>query len=321
MKKAIIYGLGQRYQMFNSWIRKEVVNEYEIVAVSDRQKPTIAINDLFIEPQKIGAIDFDTIIITSDRYFTEISGEIQNKYGIADNKIISMECLIEDIYNRKLHADLFAGKYGVEVGGPSSVFAKNIYNVCKSCDGVNYNENTVWWEKDNDRYFYEDKELGKVIISDATDLSAIKDEKYDFCISSNNLEHIANPIKALKEQYRIVKVGGILLVIVPMKETCFDHNREYTSFEHLMEDYSNDISERDLTHLDEILQKHDISMDLGCVGGMDEFKSRALKNYENRCLHHHVFSKEVLISIFEYLNITIIDCGETDWIYYIIGSK
>ena len=321
MKKAIIYGLGQRYQVFNSWLRKEVGNDYEIIAASDRQRPAVSIDDLFIEPQKIVTIDFDIIIITSDRFFTEISEEIQSKYGITDNKIMSMEHLIEDVYNRKFHTDLFVGKYGVEVGGPSDLFTGNIYDVCRNCDGINYNENTVWWEKDNDRYFYEDKELGTVIISDATDLSAIKDDKYDFCISSNNLEHIANPIKALKEQYRIVKKGGLLLVIVPMKDKCFDHNREFTTFEHLLEDYTNDISERDLTHLDEILQKHDISMDLGCVGGMDEFKKRSLKNYENRCLHHHVFSKEVLESIFKYLNVNIIDCGELDWIYYIIGSK
>ncbi len=79
-------------------------------------------------------------------------------------------------------------------------------------------------------------------------MSIIDKNSYDFLLSSNNLEHIANPLRALKEFYRILKPGGILLITVPVKEKNFDHNRQYTSFEHILLDYIKNTQEDDLTH-------------------------------------------------------------------------
>ena len=70
----------------------------------------------------------------------------------------------------------------------------------------------------------------------------------------------------------------------------FDHRREPTEVAHLLEDYERNTLEDDLTHLPEILQKHDLSMDSG-VGTTEEFHLRSLNNFENRCLHHHVFDE------------------------------
>lgn len=53
---------------------------------------------------------------------------------------------------------------------------------------------------------------------------------------------------------------------MPLKENCFEHNREYMLFEHLLEDYTHDIKEDDLTHLMEIIEKHDYAMDVKCGG-------------------------------------------------------
>jgi hypothetical protein len=56
----------------------------------------------------------------------------------------------------------------------------------------------------------------------------------------------------------------------------------------MLEDYECDTQEDDLTHLPEILQLHDLSMDPP-AGTAEEFRQRSLNNFENRCLHHHVF--------------------------------
>ena len=93
---------------------------------------------------------------------------------------------------------------------------------------------------------------------DATDLNKIPDLSYEFILSSNCLEHVANPIKALKEWVRVLKGDSLILLVLPSKEYTFDHNRPITKFKHLIEDYNNDTKESDLTHLDEILKSHDL---------------------------------------------------------------
>lgn len=321
MKKVIIYGLGERYRTYGEWLIGETKSEYQVVAVSDKNEYVRGgvSGYSFVKVGELPNVEFDFIIVTSDRYYEEICVELQNNYGIETGKIISMEKIIDEIHRKKFLTDLFVDKYGVEIGGPSSIF-KVIYEVCSRCDGINYSADTVWWKNESNQYTYNGQKLGNIIISDVVDLQMIDDDKYDFCISSNNLEHIANPVKALEEQRRILKKRGILVTIVPMKDKCFDHARDYTEFVHLLDDYEKDVSEEDLTHFDEIMAKHDFAMDPAC-GGQEKFVKRALNNYANRCLHHHVFHIPTLIAMFEYLNIKVVNVGELASNYYIIGEK
>jgi len=96
--------------------------------------------------------------------------------------------------------EFFKDKEGIEIGGLSEVFRPfsyiPIYNHIKQLDGVNYSNNTIWEGHISSGYnynYYKNK-FGTQYILDATDLSGIDSNKYDFLISSNCLEHIANPI-------------------------------------------------------------------------------------------------------------------------------
>lgn len=196
-----------------------------------------------------------------------------------------------------------------------------IYSKCSSCDGVNYSADTVWWKKDSsDKYVYSGRVLGDMYISDAVDMSCLDNCTYELVMSSNNLEHIANPIKALKEFMRVLKHGGIVIILVPVKAYTFDHRREYTSFEHMLQDYENDTPETDLTHLPEIIELHDYELDPPC-GGPENFRKRSEHNYENICLHHHVFNEDSLKKMFAYLELDVIDFTECFGNYMIIGRK
>ena len=68
----------------------------------------------------------------------------------------------------------------------------------------------------------------------------------------------------------------------------------------MLEDFTRNTQEDDLTHLEEILSLHDLKMD-PAAGTPDNFRERSLRNFENRCLHHHVFdvhnSRELLTAV------------------------
>ena len=148
-------------------------------------------------------------------------------------------------------------------------------------------------------------------ILESTNLYKIKTSTYDCLIFSNCLEHIANPIRALKEWKRVLNFNGLLLLILPKKESNFDHRRPYTTFDHIVANYINNTDEDDLTHLDEILKLHDLNLDPP-AGSIENFKSRSEDNLNNRTLHHHVFSIELIKQMLNLLSFEIINMSESE---------
>jgi hypothetical protein len=116
------------------------------------------------------------------------------------------------------------------------------------------------------------------------------------------------------------KEGGTLVLILPRKESNFDHRRPVTTFNHLLEDYKNDIGEDDLTALEEVLRLHDLRMDYRAEG-MENFKKRSEDNFNNRCLHHHVYDLALLETICNYFKLKVVmkEVRVTD--YIIVATK
>lgn len=192
-----------------------------------------------------------------------------------------------------------AGKRGLEIGGPSSIFRPGgilpVYPSVGALDGCNFGEQTVWEGTlaQGGRFEYlSGRPAGRQIIAEATVMKAIDDAHYDFVISSHCLEHVANPLKALVEWRRIIRPGGTLLLVVPDPRLIFDRKRPVTTFAHLTEDYERDVGEDDMTHFDEIMQLHDLSLD-PAAGTPDQFRARSLENAKNRCFHQHIFTPEL----------------------------
>ena len=210
--------------------------------------------------------------------------------------------------NRKSYIDLVKDKSGLEVGGPSNVFGYllPIYSSAKNLSFANFSNETIWEGKIFDDVNYHKNKVGKQYICEATDLSQFDDNYFDFIISSNCLEHVANPMKAIFEWKRVG--SGKIILILPTKENTFDHRRSVTSFNHILEDYNNDVDEHDLQALNEILELHDLSMDKP-AGSFEEFKKRSLNNFENRCLHHHIFDPIIVEQIASYAGLEIMTQG------------
>ena len=202
--------------------------------------------------------------------------------------------------------------HGLEIGGPSPVFrargALPIYPHIMQLDNCNFSSETAWEghiSAGNTFQYHPSKNSGTQYISEASDISELKSGTYDFLLSSHVLEHLANPVKGLHEWLRVLKDSGDLVLLLPHYKGTFDHHRPVTKMEHLIDDFSANTGEDDLTHLEEILQLHDLALDPG-AGSFEEFEKRSKSNFENRCLHHHVFDNELAIELMSYMKLQIL---------------
>ena len=189
-------------------------------------------------------------------------------------------------------------KKGLEIGGPSGIFSRNgclpLYHIIAGLDGCNFSQKTIWEGEISEGHNYRfGKKCGFQYIAEATDLKALEANSYDFLLASHCLEHTANPLLAISEWLRILKRDGCIVFVLPDSRYTFDHHRPVTSFDHLLADFAGGVKEDDLTHLDEILSLHDLSMDIA-AGDATAFRRRLLENFNNRCLHHHVFDLDLL---------------------------
>lgn len=192
------------------------------------------------------------------------------------------------------------GRTGLEIGGPSPVFARRkllpVYPGAARIDNVNFAGVTAWESdlRDGGEFRFDSAQPpGRQFLREATDLHGVPDAAYDFILSSHCLEHVANPLAALAEWRRVVRPGGALILLLPDSTRTFDHRRPVTTLAHLQADLANGTSENDLTHLKEILDLHDLRRD-PWAGTADEFRARSECNAANRCLHHHVFDLDLM---------------------------
>jgi SAM-dependent methyltransferase len=99
---------------------------------------------------------------------------------------------------------------------------------------------TVWYidRVDPDALHHEYSEVGERII--APDIVAdaqmlpIPDAGLNFVIASHVLEHMPFPLAALREWYRVLAPGGVLVLRIPDKRYTFDKHRPRTSLQHLI---------------------------------------------------------------------------------------
>ena len=57
------------------------------------------------------------------------------------------------------------------------------------------------------------------------------------------------------------------------------------------------------------------------AGRYEAFRKRTINNFDNRCLHHHVFNLECLEKMYNYMNIDIIKTAKVFNDYVILGRK
>lgn len=209
-------------------------------------------------------------------------------------------------YSRPL-PDTFVGplarKRALEIGGPSALFRASgllpVYPTLASIDGVQWAENTAWHSLDADLgYRPEGDPRGELHVIDGVDLDPLADASYDVVLSSHVLEHIANPLRALRAWRRVTRPGGHLLIVVPHMAGTFDHRRPATTISHMIEDFERDVGEDDLTHLDETLRLHDRARDIPSDDDAAWAEGRR-RNLQTRLIHHHTFTTPTALALLD----------------------
>lgn len=203
------------------------------------------------------------------------------------------------------------GKKALEIGGPSELFGPEgslpIYDVLQSLDNCLYSKRTIWAGEVSENlgfHYHPKKAPGRQIICEATQLEA-EPATYECVLASHCLEHLANPLLGLTEWQRVLKKGGALLLIVPHKDGTFDWRRPTTTLAHMIRDFENRVGEDDLTHLEEILELHDLERDKP-AGTPEKFRQRCLANSTHRAMHHHVFDTLTALQVMDYAGFSIV---------------
>lgn len=89
------------------------------------------------------------------------------------------------------------------------------------------------------------------ILASGDAMPMLADNSEDFVIANHVMEHLPDPIGALKEWFRVLKPGGILFLALPDKRKTFDRDRPRTTLSHLIDDYADRGARSRLGHFEE----------------------------------------------------------------------
>lgn len=144
------------------------------------------------------------------------------------------------------------------------------------------------------------------VIDDGETLATLAEGSRDFVIASHLIEHLRNPIGALRNWCRVTRPGGHIYLVVPDKRKTFDRARVRTRLEHLILDDLEPSPSRDFEHfLDYAVHVHKAE-GLAAV-------AEARRLLEADCsIHYHVFMPSDIVGLIQWFssNATPIDIVE-----------
>jgi 2-polyprenyl-3-methyl-5-hydroxy-6-metoxy-1,4-benzoquinol methylase len=140
----------------------------------------------------------------------------------------------------------------------------------------------------------------------------LPDRSFDFVILNHVIEHVANPMRVVLELFRIVKLGGLVVISCPDKRFTFDKDRTLTTFEHLHREF--DVS------VDYVTDEHYLDFLRGAHPELMSLPSEAMAvhigNMRRRREHVHVWDSSsfryFLLRSMEVLGIQATCTFETD---------
>jgi SAM-dependent methyltransferase len=137
--------------------------------------------------------------------------------------------------------------------------------------------------------------VNPTIICDATALT-ISDGSLDFLIANHVLEHMKDPLGAIREWLRVLRDGGHLYIAVPEHTNPLDKHRKVTPIEHMVADFENRRARaaEDLAHFPEWVGS--VNFGLPTAEQTRIVEELVARNY---AIHFHTFTKETFTALLE----------------------
>jgi SAM-dependent methyltransferase len=132
------------------------------------------------------------------------------------------------------------------------------------------------------------------LVTDAQTLDGVENESQDFVIANQVVEHLENPLLALRNMLRVTKPGGAIFLSLPDKRHTFDVDRPVTTFEHVLEDYRRGPEWSRESHYREWIEKVEKLPAAEVPGRLD-----ALMNVMQYSIHFHAWTQFELFEFFE----------------------
>ena len=178
------------------------------------------------------------------------------------------------------------GKRGIEIGGS----AHNSFNL--NTLNVDYTDAMDTVFKQGEKKLC--GEMMKVDIVAEGDNLPFKDGAVDFVISSHVIEHFFDPIKALKEWYRVTKRGGYVFIICPHKDRIPGEGRPVTTVAELAARHAGAIKTKDIVWEDGYTHSSVTGLPLNDRG------------------HFNVWNTEEFLKLCVYLNLNVVEYQDAD---------
>ena len=128
-------------------------------------------------------------------------------------------------------------------------------------------------------------------------LSGLADGSQDFVIASHVIEHLANPLAMLVDIHRVLRPGGLLILLVPDRHRTFDRDRPPTPLDHLVDEYRRDVRSVDDAHITEFVlatRAHDG----GSANG--DVTAEEIAVHRRRSVHAHVWDADEFVEVLDH---------------------
>lgn len=123
-------------------------------------------------------------------------------------------------------------------------------------------------------------------------LGPVPDASEDFVIASHVLEHLAEPLGFVDEIHRVLKPGGLALVLLPDRRRTEDRFRAPTSLGHLVAEHEAGVDQVSPEHLREFLRDRGRR-----PGRTDEERACQLEQYREHSFHVHCWDPDEFVEV------------------------
>lgn len=204
---------------------------------------------------------------------------------------------------RRTVSDLFIHGHGIEAGAGARPFPIPL--------GANCFYGDIRDSEKLKAYFKVDEVAVDGSI-DAQTYAGIEDNSLDFVISAHVIEHLENPLGSIENAVRVLKPGGIHLLVVPDLRSTFDRHRQPTPLNHLIRDATDGGAGSRINDYAGFLR--DVARpEWGNQTPGEELERVAVEMSErNQDIHFHAWTTETFLDALEY---ACLGCA-----FHIIGS-